>query len=101
MSTKLEREFQTRLIRRLEYEFPGCVVLVKDPRSNQGIPDLIVLYADTWFALECKRFEKAAKQPNQEWYVNHFDEMGFAAFIWPENEDEVIHEIQQSLGARR
>ena len=101
MSTKLESEFQSRLIQRLEIEFPGCKILVKDPRSDQGIPDLIVLYADNWFALECKRFEKAAKRPNQEWYVNHFDEMSFAAFIWPENEDEVIHEIQQSLGARR
>lgn len=101
MTTKLERDFQSRLIRRLEIEFPGCTILVKDPRSNQGIPDLIVLYADTWFALECKRSEKAAKRPNQEWYVNHFDEMCYAAFIWPENEDEVIHEIQQSLGARR
>ena len=101
MTTKLERDFQSRLIPRLEIEFPGCTILVKDPRSMQGIPDLIVLYADTWFALECKISEDAVKQPNQEWYVNHFGEMSFAAFIWPENEDEVIHEIQQTLGARR
>ena len=96
-----ENEFQTRLIKKLKTRFPGCVVLKNDPTYIQGIPDLIVLHKGKWAALECKRSENASRQPNQEYYVGMMNDMSFARFIFPENEEEVLDEIQSTFGADR
>ncbi len=93
-----ENEFQTRLIKKLKTRFPGCVVLKNDPTYIQGIPDLIVLHEGKWAALECKRSEKSSRQPNQEYYVGKMNDMSFARFIFPENEEEVLNEIQSTFG---
>ena len=92
----LESKFQACLIKRLKAEFPGCYVLKNDPNYIQGVPDLLMLYKDKWFALECKRSKTAHHQPNQEYYVDKFNSMSFAAFIYPENEEEIIDEIRQA-----
>lgn len=97
----LESKFQARLIKRLKAEFPGCIVLKNDPNYIQGVPDLLMLYKDKWFALECKRSKTAHHQPNQEYYVDQFNNMSFAAFIYPENEEEIIDEIRQASRTER
>lgn len=94
---KRENEFQANLIKELKEKFPGCIVMKNDPDYIQGIPDLIVLYKDKWAALENKRKEKATKQPNQEYYINRMNEMSFARFIYPENKESVLDELQQSF----
>lgn len=94
-TTKLESKFQAALIRRLQATFPGCIVIKNDPTYIQGIPDLLVLYNDTWAALECKRSSRASHRPNQDYYVKRMDNMSFAAFIFPENEDEVIEALKK------
>ena len=94
-STRLESGFQDRLIDDLEYLFPGCLVLKQDAR--QGIPDLLILYKDKWASLECKQHSRARKQPNQEYYVGLMDEMSFSRFIFPENKEEVLYELQQAF----
>lgn len=95
----LERNFQARLIRELKRSFPDCVVLKTDPNYIQGFPDLLILRGRTWVALECKRDGKAARRPNQEYYVNKLDRMSLARFISPENKEEVFHEIQRAFQA--
>lgn len=97
----LESRFKTKLVNELEDLFPGCIVLHVDPNEKQGIPDLLVLYKDRWAALEGKQFEDARHRPNQDYYVELMDSMSFAAFIYPENKDEVLHELQQSFKPRR
>ena len=91
----LEREFQGRLIRKLHKIFPGCIILKNDPDYIQGIPDLIVLYQNKWAALECKKSATAERQPNQEYYVMVMDEMSYARFIFPENEEEALNDLSQ------
>lgn len=98
-SSRLESGFQDRLIKRLEEMFPGCMVFKMD--QFQGIPDLLMLYEDTWASLECKKEMNAIRQPNQEYYVGLMDEMSFSSFIYPENMEEVLHELQQTFKARR
>lgn len=98
-NTKLERDFQRDLIKELETIFPGCVVLKNDPELRQGIPDLLLLWGKHWAALEVKRTIFAKFQPNQEWYLDHLDNMSYAAMICPENKELVIHDLQQAFGA--
>lgn len=93
-----ESVYQARVTQRLKDTFPGCVVLRNDASVLQGIPDLLVLFNEHWAALEVKTSAKAAVQPNQRHYVERLDEMNFAAFIYPENEEEVFGALQESFG---
>lgn len=94
-----EADYQASLIRRLKVCFDGCVVLKNDPNYIQGFPDLLVLHRDRWAALEVKRSANASHRPNQEYYVDLLDRLSFAAFIYPENEEEVIHAMERSFEA--
>ena len=96
-----ESEFQASLIRELKSRIPGCIVLKNDANYIQGFPDLLLLVEDKWFALEVKATRRSAVQPNQEYYIDILDQMSVATFVYPDNKEEVIHEIQQSLRARR
>lgn len=98
----LESEYQAQLRRKIEKLLPGCYVFKNDPEVNmQGVPDLTVLYHDRWGMLEVKANAKAPYQPNQEYYLEKFHEMSFSATIYPENEEEVLNELQRSLTPRR
>ena len=94
---RLERDFQAKLIKELKVMFKGCIIVKNDPNYIQGIPDLLILYNDRWAALEVKKSEHAHHQPNQEYYVDLMDRMSFAAFIYPENKEEILYELQQAL----
>lgn len=96
-----ESGFQARLIRTIKDRFPGCMVLKNDANYIQGIPDLTVFYNDRWAMLECKRSENENHQPNQDYYVERMDEMSFARFIFPENMEEVLDELERSWKASR
>ena len=52
---KLEKIFQSELIKELRELFPGCIILKNDPTYIQGIPDLLILFEDKWAALEVKK----------------------------------------------
>ena len=98
---KLERDFQAKLIKEIKQIFKGCIVIKNDSSYIQGIPDLLILYRDKWAALEVKKSATAHHQPNQEYYVELMDEMSYASFIYPENKEEVLYELQQTLFSRR
>ena len=98
---KLERDFQAKLIKEIKQIFKGCIVMKNDSSYIQGIPDLLILYRDKWAALEVKKSATANHQPNQEYYVELMDEMSYASFIYPENKEEVLYELQQTLFSRR
>lgn len=89
----LEREFQSNLIRTLKDRFPGCIVLKNDPTYVQGVPDLTVFYKNKWATLECKKSWNFKDRPNQRYYVDLMDSMSFSAFIFPENEEAVLNEL--------
>lgn len=94
----LENKFQADLIKKIKKAMPNAIVLKNDPNYIQGIPDLIILNGPKWGMLECKKNSKASKRPNQDYYVNRANEMSFGKFICPENEEEVLNELQQALG---
>ena len=94
---KLERDFQADLIKELKGMFEGCFIVKLDPNYIQGIPDLLILFRDKWATLECKKSAKAKRRPNQEYYVGLTNAMSFSRFIFPENKEEVLHELQKAL----
>jgi len=93
-----ESQYQAMLTLRIRNRFPGCVVLKTDPKDIQGIPDLLVLYGNKWAMLEVKISPKSKHQPNQMYYIETLGAMSYAAFINPDNEEEILNELQQALG---
>ena len=90
----LENKFQANLIRELKNEFPECIVMKNDSSYIQGIPDLLVLHKDKWASLEVKRSSNASHQPNQDYYVDKMNNMGFSRFVYPENKDNVMTDLR-------
>lgn len=94
----MESAYRRKLIKRIESRLPGCFITLLDPTIVQGIPDVLVLYQDRWAALEVKESHDAPHQPNQDYYVDKFNSMSFSAFIYPENEHEVLDALQSAFG---
>ena len=92
-----ENKYQAKLIKKLKEMFPGCFILKNDSSSRQGILDLTILYGEDWASLEVKASADSSTRPNQEFYVRQLNEMSFAAFIYPENEAEVLSALQEAF----
>ena len=87
-----ESIFQKKIIDEIKQKFANSQVYISklDSGYTQGVPDLLILIDDFWAMLENKKSAKASHRPNQEYYVNKFENMSFARFIFPENKDEVL-----------
>lgn len=96
-----ESKFEKHLIKLLKQLYPGCVILKNDANKLQGIPDRLILYKDRWAAFEVKASAKSTKRPNQDFYIDKLGKMSFAAFVYPENEEAFLDELQQTLRHRR
>ncbi len=96
-----ESTYQSYLIGTLRETFPGCIVLKNDSSYIQGIPDLLVLHENKWAALEVKASFDSPQQLNQAYYVGVMDSMSYASFVFPENEEEVLNDLQQIFSSRR
>jgi len=92
-----EAKYQSELIKKLRLLFPDCIILKNDPGYLQGIPDLVIFNGDRYAFLEVKASEHAPVQVNQPYYVERLNEMSFAAFIYPSNEEEVLSALQRAL----
>lgn len=99
----LERDYQPKVLEKIRRMLPGCVIQKMDSGYQQGIPDWLILYNDRWATLEIKKSLKDRNnpEPNQEYFVQQHNEMSFSAFIYPENEEEVLHDLQQALRPQR
>jgi len=96
-----ETQYSRKLVNKLTDMFPGSLVFRNNPLHRQGIPDILILHRSRWAALEVKLSANSPVQPNQPYYVDMMDEMSFAAFIYPENEEEVLGELQLALTTGR
>lgn len=95
MAQQGEGKYKTELTKRI-YKLFGrdvCEVIILD--SRQGLPDrLIIFEGGFWALLEVKVSATASRRPNQPHYVEKFGRMCFAAFIYPENEEAVLHDLE-------
>lgn len=94
---KKENEYQSNLIEKLQFIFPTAIIMKQDPNYKQGIPDLAIFYGSKWATLECKKSKDAPAQPNQPYYVETMNRMSFSRFIYPENEEEVLNDLQSAF----
>lgn len=94
-----ESTFQQGLIKELKEMFPEALIFKNE--TKQGLPDLTILEGDHWALLECKASADASHQPNQDYYVEKANGMSFSRFIFPENKQEVLDELQQALRSGR
>jgi hypothetical protein len=92
-----ENKYQAKLIKKIEKMFPGCLVMKTNSEYKQGLPDLLILYKKYWATLEVKAGQFKGTQPNQGYYIELLDDMSFAAYIYPENEEEVLSALQQAF----
>ena len=92
-----ESKFQASLIKEIKTRLPGCIVLKNDSSYLQGVPDLLILFNDKWATLEVKNSEKASHRPNQDYYVETMNRMSYSAFIFPENREDVLNDLERSL----
>lgn len=106
----LENNFQRKLKKEIKDRYPGCYVLKNDPTMNQGIPDLTILYKDKWASLEVKKDRATAEsakkgkkggQPNQWLHVARMNDMSYAAFIYPENKEDILNELDRKFEVER
>lgn len=97
----LESKFQSDLISELKELYPGCIILKNDPNYIQGFPDILILYGDRWAAFEVKRSKNSSHRPNQEYYIMVLNDMSYATFVYPQNKEVFLHELQQALRPRR
>lgn len=94
----LESKYQSDLKKKISERLPNAIILKNDPTYCQGFPDLLILQGDRYAVLEVKRSSKEKHQPNQDYYVERLHKEGnYASFIFPENEEEVLNELERAL----
>ena len=96
---KRESEFQHALIKAIRDRWPTAIVMKNDSGYIQGIPDLTILYHDRWAMLECKRSRNEAHQNNQDYFVTMLNGMSFARFVYPENVEDVLDDLESHFSA--
>jgi hypothetical protein len=96
-----ESKFEQDTIAEIRDLFPGCIVMKNDSGYLQGVPDRLILWGPHWAALEFKRSAHERTEPNQPWYVETMNAMSFAAFVFPENKDEILHGLQDAFQSGR
>lgn len=92
-----EREFQRKVKREILERVPGSIVTKTDPTMSQGIPDLLILLPNGRFAaVEVKTSKTAPRRPNQDYWVEKLNGMGYSSFVYPENLEVVLNDIQRA-----
>lgn len=89
-----ESKFKAQVKKIISEMFPGCY-MHEMKAGAQGIPDTLIIFKERWALLEFKESAKAKHRPNQDYYVEHFNDIGFARFIYPENMDEVLDDLKR------
>jgi len=93
---KKESEFKSELYKEIRECLPGSEVLINDANYIQGIPDATVIFPNgRYVLLEGKKTSSSKKRPNQGYYVEESPLSNNAMFVYPENKDEVLSELER------
>jgi len=95
-----EGNFKSKLIEKLEKRYPNFVITKLEADLKNGIPDIVILGdKKRWATLEAKKSKKDVTKPrtnkrSQDYYVSTMSKMGYSSYIYPENEEEVLRELE-------
>lgn len=89
-----EGKFKKQAKDRIAEMLPGCF-MHEMKMGSQGIPDTLIIFGERWALLEFKESENAHRQPNQKYYVDLFNSWGYASFVYPENVETVLQELDE------
>ncbi len=90
----LESKFKQRTKQRIKDRFP-TLDLDFISGTDRSMPDTFVLGPWCWAALEFKESEFAAQQPNQDYHIERLNRKGYASFVFPENVEEVLNDLER------
>jgi len=96
-----ESSFQTKLINRIQEAFPKAIVIKPDSEFLDSFPDRVILCGQSWAAIEMKRSKTAHQRANQAYYVTVLNEMSYASFAYPQNEEEVFDGVARHFEATK
>jgi hypothetical protein len=90
----LESKFKVYAKRRIRDRFPELDLDFVEPMFDRSRPDLYILGPMVWAALEFKQSENASHRPNQDYHIARLKMKGYASFVYPENFEEVLDELE-------
>lgn len=92
----IEVSFKNKFLKELEerLEHIDLDFIHTKPR-HRSFPDVFVIGPIRWAALEFKRSKNAPHQPNQDYYIASFRIKGYANFVYPENAEEVLNDLEE------
>ena len=90
LESKFKRLFKKELVAR----FPDLEIFEPNPTHRRSSPDMMIFDVMGWAALEFKRAKDASHRPNQEYLVQRLRKKGYATFIYPENKEEVLNDLE-------
>lgn len=102
----LESKFKKKFKEKLLEIRPNVEIFEPDPSRRRSAPDMMIFDGvngdkedQVWAALEFKRAKDADCRPNQPHNVERLNRKGYATFVYPENEQEVLYALEQLLPA--
>jgi hypothetical protein len=96
-----ESLFEAKLVFELQRLYPGAVLLKNYANYLVGFPDRLILFEDRWAAFDTKANKSSPHRPNQDYYINILNSMSYASFVYPQNKEVFLHELQQTLRSSR
>lgn len=93
LESDFKREFLQRVEARIGTKTPLDYIHTKP--YNRSMPDLVILGENRWAALEFKKSARAKHRPNQDYHVDRLNAKCYARFVYPENGEEVLNELER------
>lgn len=90
----LESTFKRNFKEKVLLLFSDLDIDFIEPKSR-SMPDLFIIAPFAWAAIEFKRSDLSPHRPNQDYHINRLHRKGFAMFCFPENEEEVLNELEK------
>ncbi len=91
----LESKFKKSFLQRVRARLQIDLDIISPDTMMRDYPDTFILGPDRWAALEFKRERNAAHQPNQDYHVARLNRKSFARFVYPENAEEVLDDLEE------
>lgn len=93
-----EAKFQAKVFKELRAQGYKVIKLQANATTSIGTPDCIALKGKFWALLEFKKSKTAPKRPGQQEWIDWANRHSYGAFIYPENEKDVLADLARLNG---